>query len=187
MEQQRLANNLTDEELLQLVSNANKLDVVTKDESSDMKDLFLRFLANFNINPGKQETSLVSIQKLFKLWSHKHIKLSEIRSFGKAFLKIRNNFLLINHNQSYLSKLSFNILDSKTTNLDKSKLLDSIDKFLKDNDIKDGKRWVEISSLWDIYSGLHCNYKEFKVALSIFLKVKEEYVRVSKNVIKKKQ
>lgn len=173
-------NNLSDDDLLKLIENAPKIEQVSKSEIDSVKELVFRFLSNFNINPGSNPVSLNVICKLIKHWSGIKITSSNLKKNLKGSFKLKDSFVYINVNQSYINKKTFEFLDKKRVQ-SKTGILKKIEEFLESNNIKPGPTKISISHLWSMFNNNFFKYEDFKAIIQLKFQTNTEYVKISKN------
>ena len=152
---------LTDKELLELLEKAEEapitLDLVMVERNSDL-DSVEEFLKRFNLKSGDTAVRVKALFHIYKLYYQNNLSIYNFRYILKLLLnnaKYTPGRIYIDMNVSLLPKeaiiqASF-IKPKKGTVLQASRKLDFYVQFIKRYNIKEGKRLISLSYLYNVY------------------------------------
>jgi hypothetical protein len=152
MERKRTLTDYSDEELFKALEQYSSSESKTQEYETDVP----RFLAFYQIKPGKDLINKRLLYKLYTLWSHNlvttHRFTSDLNMFFKPHQKGHNEYYYINQKALAISEQAFELIKLNTQ--DRTKIPNwkaHFDKFIATYNLKSGTVFLESYILYNLY------------------------------------
>lgn len=171
----KLPKNLSTEDLIKSLENAEDTQEELDKESSDLLSEVLMFISKFNIDKGEYEVNQRYIYRLYRCFSKNPVNSETfLKKFGLVYpYKSRTNFYFINKNILNILKLIEDT--SKKDRFIRSKfnpkLVNTAKSFLSSINVSSGEYWVESFILTELYNDYRIKYKKPKYSSKVLTNV----------------
>ncbi len=184
------ANNLTDEQLLELLDAPVQIQNELSDYSNEVS--VYNFVVKFNIKKGVNTIPLSKMFELHKLTSNNPLlkKESEFKQELEKYIPIsKNNLCYINQDIMNIHK---ELLLKQVKGFVKKRNTENIEQFIQEYNLREDGEWIKGSILFTLFKKKHKKAKEgeFYHVMSLFFEKKTNdniWFKVSYNDPKKKK
>ncbi len=177
--QNKLATELTNEELLKLLEGQSKTEV-----KRPLKNTYLNFINKYNLQPGQQRVPTKLLYKLYKIDNPKADQKTFTKNM-KKYLDFSSGhhdnviFFLLNKSLLEVGKSIEDMLTKKPTSKKQVRnRRNHIEDFLKAFNLKPGNNSITVAVLIDLYDRWCYKYKRKKVHISELVNLIQIYIPI---------
>lgn len=181
MERKKLPNEVDTDELMSLLNNQSQREEPVFVE----EDSFLSFLNRFNLKPGSNKISVNLLYFLYKKSEKNPMKAKDFKETCKFLFPVEHEnkglYIFLNENSLNLYK-KYVLLRNKSERKSDRVIVfkTNFEAFLNHKQIKEGERWVLVSTLYKHYRDYCRKFKKSVIKKRSFEKLMSAYFKVRK-------